>query len=78
LLPLVRLGGIALAMKGPDVAEELREAEQACRLLGAGAARTQSYRLPEAGDRTLVVIPKVAATPDAYPRRPGMPAKRPL
>jgi 16S rRNA (guanine527-N7)-methyltransferase len=79
LLPLVKLGGFALAQKGPKAAEEVEEAERAIRLLGGGEARLERVEVPGLGEeRYLVVIEKVGPTPEKYPRRAGVPGKRPL
>jgi 16S rRNA (guanine527-N7)-methyltransferase len=79
-LPFVRVGGRFLAQKGPDPRIEIDEARGALELLGGGAVERVEVqpRRPGGRRRTVVVIEKTAATPDAYPRRPGMPAKRPL
>ncbi len=77
LLPLISVGGSMLAMKGEDA--ETQTAEKAIRLLGGQLRRLVPVTLPGVADqRYLVVIDKVAATPPTYPRRPGMPAKKPL
>jgi 16S rRNA (guanine527-N7)-methyltransferase len=79
LLPLCRTGGFMLAQKGPDVAQEAGQAVEALRLLGGSAPRLETVHLPEGeGTRCLVVVEKVAPTPEQYPRRAGLPAKRPL
>jgi 16S rRNA (guanine527-N7)-methyltransferase len=79
LLPLVRVGGAALAMKGESAPLEAHEAEPASRLLGGRLRRLVPVTLPGVvEERYLVVIDKVAATPDAYPRRVGVPTKSPL
>lgn len=79
LLPFVRVGGKALAMKGISAPSESHTAERAIRLLGGHLQRLLPVNLPGVADqRYLVVIDKVAATPPAYPRRAGMPAKNPL
>jgi 16S rRNA (guanine527-N7)-methyltransferase len=79
LLPLVRIGGVALAMKGENAPAETHEAEHAIRLLGGHLRKLVPVTLPGVvEDRFLVVIDKVAATPDAYPRRTGVPVKHPL
>jgi 16S rRNA (guanine527-N7)-methyltransferase len=78
-LPFARIGGILVAQKKGDIALELAEAQEALYSLGGGTPEVrwlQVPALPEA--RALVVVPKVAPTPEKYPRRPGMPAKRPL
>lgn len=78
-LPLARPGGHVIAMKGPEVAAELAEAARALSLLGGGTPETRVLQLPgtEIG-RSLVLIPKVRPTPDAYPRLPGTARKAPL
>ncbi len=79
LLPLVRLGGKALAMKGESAPAEAHAAQQGMALLGGRLQRLIPVTLPGVVEqRYLVVVDKVAATPKQYPRRVGVPAKRPL
>ena len=79
LLPLARIGGAALALKGENAPAEAHAAEHATRLLGGHLRKLIPVTLPGVvEDRYLVVIDKVAATPNAYPRRVGMPSKHPL
>jgi 16S rRNA (guanine527-N7)-methyltransferase len=79
LLPLVRVGGRALAMKGESGPAEAQTAESAMRVLGGHLRQIVPVHLPGvAEERYLVVVDKVAATPANYPRRVGVPAKRPL
>lgn len=79
LLPLVRVGGAMLAMKGESAPAEAHAAEQATRLLGGHLRKLVPVALPGvAEEHYLVVIDKVAATPNGYPRRVGLPAKKPL
>jgi len=79
LLPLVRVGGRALAQKGESAAEELTAAAPAITALGGGATHLLPVRLPETeATHYLVVIAKAAPTGPRYPRRAGIPAKRPL
>ena len=79
LLPLVRLGGHALAQKGLSVTTELAAAEKAINILGSGSPLLRSIQLPDWEQPSyLVLIEKLTPTPDAYPRRVGVPAKRPL
>jgi len=78
-LPLLRVGGWLLAMKGPAVTSELQSGEEAARLLGGGTPRVVEMTLPVLGHRRcLVLVPKVRATDPRYPRRSGVPARRPL
>jgi 16S rRNA (guanine527-N7)-methyltransferase len=78
-LPLLKVGGRMVAYKGLRAEEELDQARQALRLLGGQVERIWSGRLPGKGEeRRLVVVRKVVPTGPAWPRRPGMPEKRPL
>lgn len=79
LLPLVKVGGTALAQKGESGPAEAQAAERAMRLLGGKLKQLIEVHLPGvADDRYLVLIEKHAATPPKYPRKPGMAAKAPL
>jgi 16S rRNA (guanine527-N7)-methyltransferase len=79
LLPLVRVGGKALAMKGESGPAEAQAAERAMRLLGGRLQQLIPVTLPGVEDqRYLIVIQKQSATPDQYPRRVGVPSKHPL
>jgi 16S rRNA (guanine527-N7)-methyltransferase len=79
LLPLVKVGGRCLALKGADARAEVEAAMPAIELLGGRLVEVAAYSLPGVTDeRFLVVIEKVGVTPGAYPRRAGVPAKRPL
>ena len=79
LLPLVRVGGRALAMKGEGGPAEAQAAEGAMRLLGGHLLQLLPVTLPGVEDqRYLIIVEKMAATPDRYPRRTGLPTKKPL
>ena len=77
--PLLSLGGVLVAWKGRVDADEARAGELAARELGledGGVLTVSPY--PGAGPATLHLLRKVSPTPDRFPRRPGMAAKRPL
>jgi len=79
LLPLVQVGGAILAQKGQSGPTEAHKAEKALRMLGGEMQQLIHVNLPGvAEDRYLVVAKKLAATPKAYPRKPGIAAKKPL
>lgn len=79
LLPLVRVNGHVLAMKGITAPAEAHRADHAASLLGGHLRRLLPVTLPGVADeRYLVVFDKIAATPHKYPRRVGLPAKKPL
>lgn len=69
-LPFVRVGGCFVAMKGPDVAEELNSAARAISILGGRVEKPVSYAIPGTDiTHTLVVIKKERPSPAKYPRR---------
>jgi 16S rRNA (guanine527-N7)-methyltransferase len=79
LLPLVQVGGAMLAQKGQSGPAETHKAEKALKILGGRTRQLLPVTLPGVADeRFLVVMDKVAATPPQYPRKPGIPAKKPL
>ncbi|HEY8528738.1 MAG TPA: 16S rRNA (guanine(527)-N(7))-methyltransferase RsmG [Paenibacillaceae bacterium] len=78
-LPFVRPGGLFVAMKGSDVAEEIEEGRYGASLLGARLREVRRMMLPEEGAvRHLVVWEKTGPTPARFPRRAGEPARSPL
>ncbi len=79
LLPLVKVGGTMLAMKGENAHSETHSAEYAVTILGGHLRKIIPITLPGVvEERHLVVIDKIAATPATYPRRIGLPSKHPL
>ncbi|HEY5668544.1 MAG TPA: 16S rRNA (guanine(527)-N(7))-methyltransferase RsmG [Anaerolineales bacterium] len=79
MLPLVRVEGGMIAMKGESAPVEAHSADNALRLLGGRLKHLVPVTLPGVADeRYLVVVDKVVATPLQYPRRVGIPAKKPL
>jgi 16S rRNA (guanine527-N7)-methyltransferase len=79
LLPLVRVGGGMLAQKGESGPAEAHSADRPIHLLGGRLRQLMQLHLPGvAEERYLVIVDKVAATPPNYPRRVGIPAKKPL
>ncbi len=77
-LPLVRVGGVFLAMKA-SLDDEWPAAKRAITLLGGHMEQLDVFVLPGTEiHRSVCVIRKKKPTPQAYPRRPGLPAKRPL
>lgn len=78
-LPLVKVGGVFVAMKGSDSNIELEEAKNAINVLGGKLEKVINFELPDnAGSRTLIVIKKVSNTKDKYPRAFARIKERPL
>ncbi|MEM9916167.1 MAG: 16S rRNA (guanine(527)-N(7))-methyltransferase RsmG [Planctomycetota bacterium] len=78
-LPLLKVGGRVLAMKGPKAEAELEASGDALMKLGGGeVAVVEAY--PESFDNELVIVSvlKESATPKEFPRLPGLPKKQPL
>ncbi len=68
-LPLVRVGGVFLAMKSSQYEEELDEAKNAIRTLGGKVIQIKKFDLPlNLGQREVIIIEKVKETPSKYPR----------
>lgn len=79
LLPLIKIGGKMLAQKNDAAPAEVAAAQTAIHHLGGRVNRLIPLELHGIAEtRYLVVIDKIAATPDRYPRRAGMPAKKPI
>ncbi|MBQ4105910.1 MAG: 16S rRNA (guanine(527)-N(7))-methyltransferase RsmG [Clostridia bacterium] len=77
-LPYVKKGGAFIAMKGPAATEELSESKKAISILGGKLKESREYTLSDESSRTLVVVDKVATTPDRYPRHNSQIKKKPL
>jgi 16S rRNA (guanine527-N7)-methyltransferase len=80
LLPLVKVGGVVLSMKGPKGAEELKQAQPIISMLGGGAGEMLDADLQAGMGHLIIRIPKIARTPPRFPRDPsvakGLPLKR--
>ena len=79
LLPLAKVGGAVIAMKGSTAFIEADDSGEALRVLGGELKDIIPIRLPEMEyDHQLVIVEKVKKTPGAYPRKPGTPTREPL
>ncbi|MDR3560971.1 MAG: 16S rRNA (guanine(527)-N(7))-methyltransferase RsmG [Negativicutes bacterium] len=78
-LPLVRSGGCFIALKGAQFKDEMEEAHRALKVIGGQIASVRTVKLPGIVDqRAVIYIRKTTSTPAAYPRRAGLPEKKPL
>ena len=78
-LPFLKVGGVFVAMKGPDCAQELSEAENAIKLLGGEIRETKLYPIPGTDiTHAAVIIEKVKPTHPKYPRKWAQIKKQPL
>jgi len=77
-LPLLSPGGRLLLWKGRNYQQEIDQAQNALAILGGLLKEVYRYTLMEERDRAIVIVRKEKPTPEKYPRRVGIPAKRPL
>ena len=79
LLPLAKIDGLCVAMKGITAREELESSATALETLGGVAEDIREINLPDVPEpHYLVIVRKVHQTPNTFPRKPGIPAKKPL
>lgn len=77
-IPLIKMKGYFIAMKGPAAAEELKEAGWAIELLGGSEPQAVPVTLPEGEEREILIVRKTRFTPKGYPRHGGTISKHPL
>ncbi|MFV8826186.1 16S rRNA (guanine(527)-N(7))-methyltransferase RsmG [Alkalihalobacterium sp. APHAB7] len=78
-LPLVKVNGTFIAMKGAGASDELQEGKKAISLLGGKLVKDERFILPiEESERHIIIVEKIKTTPNKYPRKPGTPNKQPL
>ena len=77
-IPYLNVGGKLLALKASNAPEELTEAKNALNLLFSKVEDNISYTLPNGDPRYITIVEKKKETPNKYPRKAGMPNKRPL
>ncbi|MDD2401709.1 MAG: 16S rRNA (guanine(527)-N(7))-methyltransferase RsmG [Clostridia bacterium] len=78
-IPLVKLGGVFIAYKGAEGSEECREALKAVGVFGGEVLKEEEYLISTVNSvRKIVIIKKLKDTPCIYPRRVGVPQKKPM
>ena len=77
-IPYLKVGGKLLALKASNAPDELTEAQNALNLLFSKVEDNISYTLPNGDPRYITIVEKKKETPNKYPRKAGMPNKRPL
>ena len=79
MLPMVKVGGKCICMKGANVEEEILDAKKAVQILGGRIEKVDEFLLADTDmKRNIIVIEKENGTPGKYPRKAGVPAKEPL
>lgn len=78
-LPFCAVGGRFVAQKKGDIGLEVKQSQKVISLMGGIVKEVKAIDLPElADDRCLIIVDKIKPTPVEYPRRPGIPAKKPI
>lgn len=78
MLPFVKIGGFCICMKGPNIDDELENSKNAIKILGGKIEKVESLVLPGNLERNIIIIKKEKETPNSYPRKAGIPSKKPL
>lgn len=79
MLPLVKVGGKCICMKGPNITEEINNSKKAIEILGGKIEKIEEFNLLDTNiQRTIIIINKIKNTPIKYPRKPGTPSKEPI
>ena len=79
LIPISKVNGKCICMKGNDVKEEIKDSEKAINVLGGKIDKVDYFELPNSDiSRNVIIIDKIKNTPSKYPRKAGMPSKEPL
>lgn len=77
-LPLVKIDGLFIAMKGLECEAEIEDSKKAISVLGGKIENIKSFKLPDSSTRTIILIKKISHTPTKYPRNSGKIAKKPI
>ena len=77
-IPFLKVGGRLIALKASSAEDEVKQAKNALNLLFAKVLENVDYQLPNGDPRTLTIVEKKKETPNKYPRKAGVPNKRPL
>lgn len=79
MMPLLKIGGKCICLKGPNVDEELEEAKSAMMILGGEIEKKEEIILPDSDNkRTIIIVKSVKQLPNKYPRKAGTPTSLPL
>ena len=78
LLPYLKINGICVCMKGPNIEEELENSKKALNILGGKIIKIDSFNLPDGSKRNIIIVKKIKNTPIKYPRKNNKPLKEPI
>ena len=77
MLPLIKVGGMCICMKGPNIQDESLKMEHVIELLGGKLIKIDEIKIKE-NIRNIILIQKIKNTNEKYPRKAGIPTKKPL
>ena len=77
-LPLVKIDGFFIAMKGLEYKTEIEDSKKAISILGGKIEEIKSFKLPDSSTRSIILIKKISQTPTKYPRNSGKISKNPI
>lgn len=79
LIPISKVNGKCICMKGSEIEEELENSKTAINILGGKIEKIDYFELPDSDiSRNIIIIDKLKNTPNKYPRKAGLPSKEPL
>lgn len=79
MIPLIKVGGKCVCMKGSNAEEEISQSTNALKRLNAEIELVENFELPGTDiKRNIVVVKKIAKTDNVFPRKAGTPSKKPL
>lgn len=79
MLPLIKVGGKCICMKGSNIKEELDYGKNAVKVLGGNIKDIYNFKLPNSDiERNIIIIDKKIQTNKKYPRKAGTPSKDPI
>ena len=77
-MPFVKVDGYFAALKGSNIKDELQESKSAVKMLGGAKIDCINIKLPNDNERNLIYIKKTSKTAEKYPRKAGIPERKPL
>lgn len=79
MLPLTKIGGMCICMKGQEIVDEIKNSKYAIELLGGEIETIDEFCLPNSDmKRNIIIIRKIKNTDRRFPRKAGMPSKEPI
>ena len=79
LIPISKVGGKCICMKGNEIKDEIKDSKNAINILGGKIEKIDEFNLPDSDiSRNIIIVEKIKNTPNKYPRKAGIPSKEPL